>query len=200
MRTIKIWNDDATEKQIDDVADILKGGGVAILPTDSLYAIVCDCMNVKAIDRLCRAKGINPDKNTLTVICNDISMAAEYAQIDNEGFALLKENTPGPISFIFKAKRNLPKAFKDRKEVAIRIPEKSTVRAIASALGNPLFSTSIEFEDDDYGRNPELIAERYDNLADLMIDDGDGLTEHTTVVDCKDGAAEIIREGLGELQ
>ena len=176
METVKIWNDRPSDAQVREIAEELEAGNLVILPTDSVYAIVCDALNQKAIAELCRLKGINPEKNHLSVICSDISMASEYAHIDDAGYRLLKEYTPGPFTFLFRAGRNLPKAFKGRKMVGIRIPDLATPRDVVKALGHPVLSTSIEFEDSDYAREPELIAERYAaSGVSLMVDGGDGV-------------------------
>ncbi len=200
METIKIWNDSPSDQQLDRIADTLRAGGIVIVPTDTLYGVACDALNPKAIERICRIKGINPDKATLSIICDDISMAAEYARIDNETFQTLRDNTPGPFTFVLKSLSSLPKAFKQRKAVGIRIPDNATVRAITRSLGNPLMTTSIEFQDPDYAREPELIAETYEGEADLMVDGGDGGETPSTIVDCTGREMEVTRQGLGELQ
>lgn len=202
METIKIWNDRPSEKQAQDIADYLAEGELVILPTDTVYAIGCDALNVKAIARLCELKGINPEKNNLSIICSDISMASEYAHIDDEGYRLLKEYTPGPFTFLFRAGRNLPKAFKSRKTVGIRIPDAVTAREVVKTLGHPVLSTSIEFEDSDNAREPELISENYEGKGiSLIVDGGDGGEELSTIVDCSvsGDAPEILRQGKGEI-
>lgn len=199
MNTIKIWNDHASDRQLHDIAMRLKEGQIAIIPTDSMYAIVGDALNVKAVDRICRIKGINPDKTDLSILCSDISMASEYSRIGNRGFKLLKANTPGPYTFLFKSASTLPKAFKSRKTVGIRIPECEFDRQLIDALGNPLITTSIEYEDSDYAINPGLIAEAYDNKVDIMVEGTDGTTDVSTIIDCTEDSPTIIREGLGDL-
>lgn len=199
MNTIKIWNDDASERQLQEIAERLKEGEIIIIPTDTLYAIAADALNVKAVDRICKLKGINPEKTNLSIICSDISMAAEYSKIDNTGYRLLKEYTPGAFTFLFRTISSLPKAFKGRKVVGIRIPNCKFDRDLARTLGNPLITTSIEFEDDDYAINPELIAEAYYNRVDMMAQGEDGSTEESTIVDCTGDEPVIIREGKGIL-
>lgn len=201
MDKIKIWNDNPSPQQANQIAEVLREGNLAIIPTDSVYGIACDALNLKAINDLCRIKGIDPDKQHLSIICPDISMASEYAHIDDEGFRLLKELTPGPFTFLFRASRNLPKAFKGRKTVGIRIPDCKTAREIAAALGNPVLTTSIEFGNDDESREPELIEERYSNsVIALIADGGDGDNRLTTIVDCRSSdGPEIIRQGKGIL-
>ena len=200
MKSIKIWNDSPSEKQAEQIAEHLKAGEIWIMPTDSLYGIMCDALNPKAVRQVCELKGINPDKNHLSIICPDISMAAEYARIGDRTFTLMRDNTPGPFTFICKAQSNLPKEFKKRKTVGIRIPDCVTPREVAQKLGNPLLTTSIEFEDDDYARNPELIMEAYEGKADGIAIGEEGLTETSTIIDCIDDTPAIERPGLGNLE
>ncbi len=199
MKTIKIWNDDPSDRQLDEICNFLREGEIMIIPTDTLYGIACDALNPKAIDKLCRLKGINPEKTNLSVICADISMAAEYARFDNAHYRLLRDNTPGAFTFLFKAAPTLPKAFKGRKVVGIRIPDNNLCRKIAERLGHPLLTTSIEFDDDDYAINPSLISEAYNDKVDLFIEGEDGDTVASTIIDCTGGEPEVIREGKGEL-
>lgn len=201
MQTIKIWNDNPSDKQIEEIVKQIEAGETVIVPTDTVYAIVCDALNQKAISELCRLKGINPDKNDLSIICSDISMAAEYTRIEDESYRLIKENTPGPFTFILPAGRQLPKAFKGRKTAGVRIPGNVTIRRIVEMLGHPLFTTSIEFENSDEAREPDLIAERYERLGiTLIVDGGEGGEEYSTIVDCTGEEPEITREGKGALE
>ena len=199
MKNIKIWNDDPSEKQLNEICQVLKEGELIILPTDTLYAIACDALNPKAIERLCALKGINPNKTNLSIICSDISMASEYTRFDNYAFKLLRDNTPGPFTFLFKAASSLPRVFKGRKTVGVRIPENKLCRKLAKNLGNPLLSTSIKYEDDDYAKNPELIKEAYEGKVDLIVEGEEGGTIPSTIVDCTGAEPEIIRMGKGEL-
>lgn len=199
MNTVKIWNSSASEKQLREIAGLLSEGGIVIIPTDTMYAVAGDALNMKAVERICRLKGINPEKTNLSVICADISMAAEYSRIDNKGFRLMKENCPGPFTFLFRAASTLPRAFKGRKTVGIRIPDCEIDRELARTLGNPLITTSIEYADEDHAVSPGLIAETYDGLVDLMVEGDDGTTDVSTVVDCTGNEPEIVRQGIGEL-
>lgn len=184
MKTFKIWADDPSDRQTKEITTFIKDGETAVMPTDTLYGIMCDALNSKAIEKVCRLKGINPDKTNLSIICSDISMASEYARIDNKAFRLMKEMTPGPVTFILKAASTLPKAFKGRKTVGVRIPVSNTARAVAAALGNPLLTTSIEYSDDDYARDPGLIAEAYDGKVDIMVEGEYGDTLPSAIIDC----------------
>lgn len=200
MKLIKIWNDDPSERQVNELAEYLRDGQIAIIPTDTLYAIACDSLNKQAIDQLCKLKGINPDKTNLSIICDDMSMAAEYARYDNYAFRLMKKYTPGPFTFLFKTASSLPNVFKRRKNVGVRIPANNLCRDLAKALGNPLLVTSIQFDDPDYGINPELIEEAYDKKVDIMVDGGDGNLMPSTIIDCRGSEPELIRKGLGEYE
>lgn len=194
MNTIKIWNDNPSDKQLDEIAAILEDGQTAIIPTDTMYALTCDAMNMRAIERICRLKGINPEKTNLSILCSDISMASEYARIDNKGFSILKNETPGPVTLLFRTVSSLPRAFKNRKTVGIRIPDSHTARSIVERLGRPLLTTTIQYEDEDYATNPELIAETYDNQIDLMVDAGKGGMVQSTIIDCTDNDPVVVRE------
>ncbi len=200
MKIIKIWNDNPSDRQLDEVVRDLKNGAIMIYPTDTLYAIGCDALNVKAIDRICRIKGINPDKTNLSIICSDISQVAEYARYDNYAFRLLKDNTPGPFTFLFKTSSSLPKAFKGRKIVGVRIPDCNTAIQIVKKLAAPILSTSIDFSDEDYAVNPELMAESYYDKVDMLLDAGTGGIEPSTIVDCTSNEMQIIREGKAPLK
>ena len=200
MKKIKIWNDEASEKQLDEIKEYLKNGDIAIIPTDTLYGIVCDALSPKAIDKLCRLKGINPEKTNLSILCSDISMASEYARIDNKDYRLIKDNTPGAFTFLLKASSSLPKAFKGRKTVGIRIPDNKFCRDLITILGAPLLTTSIEYDDEDYARNPELIEENYEGKVDIIIEGEEGDLQPSTIIDCTENPPEIIREGKGKLK
>lgn len=195
MKSIKIWNDTPSAKQAEQIAEHLKTGEIWIIPTDSLYGIMCDALNPKAVRAVCELKNINPDKNNLSIVCDGISMAAEYARIGDRTYQLMRDETPGPITFLCKAQSNLPKEFKKRKTVGIRIPNCQTALMICEKLGNPLLTTSIEFEDEDYARNPELIMEAYEGKVDGVVIGEDGDTEPTAIIDCTEDTPIIIREG-----
>ena len=200
MDKIKIWNDEPSAKQLDEIASRLEEGELVVIPTDTLYGITCDALNPKAIDKLCRLKGINPDKTNLSIICTDIAMASEYARFNNSDYRLLKENVPGAFTFLFKTASTLPKAFKGRKTVGVRIPDCNLARLLAGRLGHPLLTTSIEYEDEDYGTNPDLIAEAYEGKASMMVIGEEGNLVASTIVDCLGDEPIIVREGKGELR
>lgn len=123
MRIIKSYGSNPDSRTVAEAAEALRQGQIIIYPTDTLYAFGCDALNNKAIERLCRIKGIDPAKNLLSIVCSDISEAAEYARIDNASFRILRRCLPGAFTFILPASLKLPKVFKGRKSVGIRIPD-----------------------------------------------------------------------------
>ncbi|MEE1207383.1 MAG: L-threonylcarbamoyladenylate synthase [Muribaculaceae bacterium] len=198
MQHLTIYPTSIDERSIDTAVRTLQRGEVIIYPTDTLYALGCDALNQRAIERLCRIKGINPDKNLLSVVCADISQAADYARIDNRAFAIIKHYLPGPFTFILPASTKLPKVFKGRKTVGIRVPGCTIARAIASALGNPILTSSATTPDPDDIVSPEAVAMAYKADATLLVDGGEGGMEPSTIVDLTDpDSPEVIRQGAG---
>lgn len=200
MKTMKIWGDEPSDRQLDEITRDLRSGQIMIWPTDTIYGIACDALNPKAIERICRLKGLNPEKNNLSIVCADISQAAEYARFDNRVFQMLLNNTPGPFTFLCRSISTLPRAFRGRKTVGIRIPACNTCIAIARRLGNPVLTTSIEFDDEDYAIQPSLIAEAYYDRVDMFLEGENGGTEPSTTIDCTGDELEIVRQGIGILQ
>jgi tRNA threonylcarbamoyl adenosine modification protein (Sua5/YciO/YrdC/YwlC family) len=198
---IKIYPENPNSKEIDKVVKALQDGGLVIYPTDTVYAIGCDALNVRAVEHICRLKGVNPQKSNLSIICYDLSNLSEYAKVSNSAFKLMKKNLPGPFTFILPTSNELPKIYKNRKEVGIRVPDNTIVRALVQALGNPLLTMSIRDEDEvmEYSTDPELIHEKYENEVDIVIDGGFGGLEASTIVDCTEEPFEIVRQGKGEL-
>ena len=195
METIQIYNDHIADNQVEKVVEILKEGGIIVLPTDTIYAVACDALNPKAIEKVCKLKGINPEKTNLSILCDDISMVSDYAKFDNYAFKLMKDNTPGPFTFLFRTASSLPRAFKGRKIVGVRIPDNETVNKIVTSMGNPLLSTSILYKDEDYAVNPDLIEEEYEDKVDLMIKGEEGGFQSSAIIDCTSGSLEILRDG-----
>jgi len=200
MKILQIIEENINSKYIEEIAQLLRDGGIIVYPTDTVYAIGCDALNNQAIERICSLKSMKSAKTNLTVICSDISEVAQYAKFDNAQFRLMKSNLPGPFTFIFQAMSKLPKAFKGRRTVGIRIPENKIAVAIEKELGNPILSTSVPGADEDYRCEPELIAEAIGANVDIVVDAGRGGLVPSTIVDCTGDEPEIIRQGKGELQ
>lgn len=198
---VKIYPENPSSKEIDKVIDVLKNGGIVIYPTDTVYAMGCDALNVKAVEKICKIKGINPAKNNLSIICYDLSNISEYAKVDNATFKLMKKNLPGAFTFILNITGALPKIYKNRKTVGIRVPDNNIIREIVRQFGQPIMTTSIKDDDEvvEYSTDPELINEKYEKIVDLVVDGGYGGIEGSTVVDCSADEAVVVREGKGQL-
>ncbi|MBC8987868.1 threonylcarbamoyl-AMP synthase [Pedobacter sp. N36a] len=201
---IKIYPENPNPKAIEEVVEVLKKGGIIIYPTDTIYGLGCDITNQKAVEKICRLRGIKPEKANFSFICSDLRHISDYVKpIDTATFRVLKKALPGPFTFIFNASNNVPKLLSSKKKtVGIRVPDNDIAREIVKLLGNPILSTSIRDDDEviEYSTDPELIHEKYEDSVDLVIDGGYGDNEPSTVVDCTSGAFEIIREGKGDLE
>ena len=199
---IKIYNENPNAKEIDKVVKVLKNGGLVIYPTDTVYGLGCDFTNIKAIEKIAKIKGVKLEKSNFSFVCNDLSHLSDYVkQIDTPTYKLLKRALPGPYTFILPGSKSLPKAFKKKKTVGIRVPDNTIARTIVEALGNPIISTSIRDEDDviEYTTDPELIYEKWKDKVDIVIDGGYGDNEASTVIDLTDDEPLVIREGKGTL-
>ena len=198
MKTFKMYPSSINPRYLDEITELLRNGGVIIYPTDTLYAIGCDALNNRAVERVCRLKGINPARQRLSVCCSGISQASEYALISNAAFRLLKANLPGPFTFILPATTRLSKAFKGRREVGVRVPDNPIATTLAEALGNPLLTASVEWdgsERDDIER-PEALEMRYGNDVDAIVDAGDCGGAPSAIVSLIDPSSpEVVREG-----
>lgn len=198
---IKLYETNTNPKDIEKVVKILQDGGLIIYPTDTVYAMGCDALNVRAVERICKLKGINPAKSNLSIICYDMSNISEYAKVDNATFKLMKKNLPGAFTFLLKTTSSLPKIYKDKKMVGIRIPDNNIIREIVRVLGNPMLTTSIKGDDEviEYLTDPELINEKYEDTVDLIVDGGYGGIEGSTIVDCTNDEPVVTRQGKGNL-
>jgi len=198
----KLFEKDNNPRVMEQLADLLNDGGIIIYPTDTTYAIGCHALKERAIERICAIKGLDPRKHRFSVVFPDMSTISEYVKVDNTSFKLMRRNLPGPFTFILPAGSRLPKIFRNRKEVGIRIPDNPITAAICKELEAPLLSTTLPFDEDDdigYLTEPELIDERWGDRVDLVIDGGTGGTEPSTIVDCTTGEGTIVRQGAGEL-
>jgi tRNA threonylcarbamoyl adenosine modification protein (Sua5/YciO/YrdC/YwlC family) len=201
---IRIYNENPNPKHIRQVVDLLEAGGIIIYPTDTVYAMGCDILATKSIEKIARLKGMNPKNPDLSLIFHDMSQLSEYTVIrDNAIFKLLKKNLPGPFTFIVQANNQIPKMFKNKKKtVGIRIPDNNITLELVRELGRPIITTSIHDPDEviEYTTDPELIYEKYQDITDIVIDGGFGKNEASTIVDCTGEEIEIVRQGLGVLE
>lgn len=201
---LKIYPDNPEGKKIDKVVEVLRGGGLVIYPTDTVYGLGCDLFNAGAIDKICRLKGIDPRKNLLSFMCQDLSQASEYAKnFPTPIFKLLKKTLPGPYTFILNSSSKVPKTIDPkRKTVGIRIPDHTIPLELIARLGNPIITTSVHDDDKivDYPTDPELIYEKYINHVDIVIDGGMGGNVPSTVVDLTNDTPKVVREGRGDIR
>ena len=199
---IKIYEENPNPKEIERVVDVLRKGGLIIYPTDTVYGLGCDITNARALEQIARLKNVKLAKANFSFICNDLSHLSDYVrQVDTPTYKILKRALPGAYTFILPGNNNLPKAFKKKKTVGIRVPDNAIIREIVRVLGNPIVSTSIYDEDDliEYTTDPELIYEKWKDKVDLVIDGGYGDNVASTVIDLSEGEPEVIREGKGSL-
>ncbi|HAH54347.1 MAG TPA: threonylcarbamoyl-AMP synthase [Flavobacterium sp.] len=200
---IKIYEDKPNEAAIAKVVKVLQDGGLVIYPTDTVYGLGCDITNTKALERIAKIKGVKLEKANFSFICYDLSNLSDYVkQIDTATFKILKRALPGPYTFILPGNSNLPKEFKKKTTVGIRIPDNSIALEIVRQLGNPIVSTSIRDEDEviEYTTDPELIFEKWQNLVDLVIDGGYGDNVGSTIIDLSGDEPVVVREGKGSLE
>ena len=199
---IKLYEKNNNPKDLEKIIQTLEDGGIIIYPTDTMYAIGCHALKERAIERICKLKGIDPKKQHLSIICYDLSNISEYAKIDNATFKLMKRNLPGAFTFILPTGSKLPEIFKNRKEVGIRMPDHPIIMEICQLLDAPILTTTLpleEGEEIEYITTPELIEEKFGRDADIIIDGGIGDTEPSTIVNCVDGEVEVVRQGKGRL-
>lgn len=201
---LRINPDKPNYDEIAKVVACLRDGGLVIYPTDTVYGIGCDISRQRAVERVCKLKGIQPEKANFSFICSDLSHLSDFCKpIDTTTFKLMKKALPGPFTFILEANNSVPKLFKsNKKTVGIRVPDNNICREIVKQLGSPIMSTSVHDDDDviEYTTDPELIYEKYKNLVDIVIAGGFGNNEPSTVVDCTNNGCKIVRQGLGVLE
>ena len=184
---------------IAQVVDCLKNGGIIIYPTDSIYGLGCDINHPKAVERICRIKNVDPKKAQLSFICRDLSHLSDYTKsIDTPLYRLLKNNLPGPFTFILPASKQVPKILKTKKDtIGLRIPDNIICMSILEALDNPLLSASLPGEMVEEYTDPEIIYETFEKQVDYVIDGGPGGIIPSTIIDCTNPEWEILRQGLG---
>src|ERR1035437_10782257 len=198
---IKIYPENPNPKDILQVVNVLHNGGIIVYPTDTVYGLGCDITNAKAVEKIARYKNVSVEKSNFSFICSDLSNLSDYSKpVSNPVFKLLKRYLPGPFTFILNANNNVPKYFKGKKKtIGIRIPDNSIIIEIVRTLGNPIMSTSIHDEDEiiEYSTDPELIHEKFLDIADIVIDGGYGDNVPSTIIDCTDEIPVVVRQGKG---
>ena len=200
---IRLYEENPDPRKIIQIVNVLRGGGLIIYPSDTIYGLGCDIFNQKAVDKVRRIKNVNDKKMDLAFVCYDLSHLSVYAKnVSTPVFKLMKKILPGPYTFILNASSKVPKILKvKKKKVGIRIPNNRIPREIVQELGNPIVTTSLHDDDKilEYATDPELIYEQYKNQVDLIIDGGYGDNQASTIIDYSGEELEIIREGKGEI-
>ena len=197
---LTIHPENPQQRLINQVVDCLKEGGIIIYPTDTIYGLGCDINHPKAVERICRIKNVDPKKAQLSFICRDLSHLSDYTKsIDTPLYRILKNNLPGPFTFILPASRQVPKILKSKKEtIGLRIPDNIICMSILESLDNPLLSASLPGEMVEEYTDPEIIYEKFGSQVDFVIDGGPGGIIPSTVVDCTSVDWVVTRQGLGE--
>jgi tRNA threonylcarbamoyl adenosine modification protein (Sua5/YciO/YrdC/YwlC family) len=199
---LKIYEDKPSEAAIKKVVEVLKNGGLVIYPTDTVYGLGCDITNSRALEKLAKIKGVKLEKANFSFVCSSLSNISDYVkQIDTATFKILKRALPGAYTFILPGNNDLPKDFRKKKTVGIRVPDNKIAIQIVEMLGNPIVSTSIHDEDEviEYSTDPELIFEKWQNQVDLVIDGGYGENVASTIIDLTGHEPIIVREGKGDV-
>ena len=196
---LKLDPDDPGEEKLRLIAECLQDDGVVIYPTDTVYGIGCNIRKPKAIDRVCRIKGIKIEKANFSFLFYDLSHLSDFTKpVDNATYKIMRKALPGPFTFILQAGNEIPKIFRSRKKtIGIRVPDNTICRGIIKELGNPIMNSSLHDEDEilEYLNDPEEIYKKYHKLVDIVVDGGIGNLVASTVVDCSAGEINIIRQG-----
>jgi tRNA threonylcarbamoyl adenosine modification protein (Sua5/YciO/YrdC/YwlC family) len=182
-------------------AQILHAGGLAAVPTDSSYALVCHLDDKAAAERLRRVRQVD-DKHHLTLLCRDLSELASYARVDNRQYRLLRLGTPGPYTFILEATKEVPRRLShpSRRTIGLRVPDHRVLQALLAELGQPLLATTFIPPGDDQPLNdPSEIRERFEKQIQAVVDAGACPAEPTTVIDLTGDEPAVVRSGRGDL-
>lgn len=203
MKLVKIYPENPSEREIEKVVSVLKEGGLVIYPTDTVYGLGCDITQPKALEKIAKIKGVKLEKSNFSFVFSDLSHLSKYTKrIETSTFKILKRNLPGAYTFILESGGDLPKVFKNRKTIGVRIPNNNIALKIVEKLGNPIISTSIYDEDEilEYTTDPELIFQKWKNLVDVVIDGGYGGNVASTIVDLTQSPPVVLRQGLEEFE
>ena len=195
----QVHPDNPQARLIKQAAQIIHGGGIVALPTDSCYALVCHLDDKAAVEKLRRIRNID-DKQLLTLLCRDLSEIAQYARVDNSQFRLLKAATPGPFTVILEATREVPRRLShpSRKTIGLRVPENAIAHALLAELGQPLIGSTLITPENELLNDPEEIRERFAKQVDLIIDGGACTMEPTTIIDLTAAQPLLVRQGRGD--
>jgi tRNA threonylcarbamoyl adenosine modification protein (Sua5/YciO/YrdC/YwlC family) len=188
------------QRLLKQAVQILHGGGIAAIPTDSSYAFVCHLDDKTAAQNLRRIRGVD-DKHHLTLLCRDLSELASYARVDNKQYRLLKLGTPGPFTFILEATKEVPRrvSHPSRRTIGLRVPEHAVTQALLELLGQPLLATTLIAPGETEPMNdPHQIRDHFQKLIQAVVDAGACPMQPTTVVDLSGAAPVLVRQGRGD--
>ncbi|MBC7734853.1 MAG: threonylcarbamoyl-AMP synthase [Bacteriovorax sp.] len=179
---------------------ILHAGGIAAIPTDSSYALVCHLDDKTAAENLRRIRGVD-DKHHLTLLCRDLSELASYARVDNKQYRLLKLGTPGPFTFILEATKEVPRRLShpSRRTIGLRVPAHAVAQALLELLGQPLIATTLIAPGETEPMNdPHEVREHFQKRIQAVVDAGACPMQPTTVIDLTSEPPELVRQGRGD--
>jgi len=200
MKRLPIHPRDPQSRHVKAAAEVLRSGGLVIYPTDSVYGLGCGLFDKKAVARICQIKG-NDKRKLLSFICPDLKEIAEYANVPNPAYKIMRHLLPGPYTFILTATRQVPRILlENRKTVGIRVPDNPICQALLAEFGSPIISTSACLPDQEYLSDPDEIAETFAHTADLFLDAGPGGLEPSTIVDLTGEEPVLVRQGKGPLR
>jgi tRNA threonylcarbamoyl adenosine modification protein (Sua5/YciO/YrdC/YwlC family) len=196
---LKIHPDNPQPRQIKILVECLNDGGVIIYPTDTVYGLGCDIFQQKAVERICRIKGVDPQKAQLSFVCSDLSDLSKYTKsISTPIYRLLKSHIPGPFTFILSASKEVPRILKSKKNtIGLRVPDQPIAKAIIQELGHPILSSSLPGDMVEEYTDPEMIYEKFQKLVDIVVDGGIGGIKYSTIVDLTGEEPIILRQGIG---
>ena len=192
--------DNPQQRLLKQAAQILHDGGIAAVPTDSSYALVCHLDDKAAAEKLRRIRGVD-DKHHLTLLCRDLSELASYARVDNKQYRLLKLGTPGPFTFILEATKEVPRRLShpSRRTIGLRVPDHKVLQELLTVFGQPLLATTLIAPGETEPLNdPDEIRERFDKQVQAVVDAGACVRQPTTVIDLTGDAPVIVRLGRGD--
>ena len=199
---LRIHPENPEPRKVKELAGILQQGGVAILPTDTVYAFVCDLAQYRGFEKICRIKGVKPAKANFSLLCTDLSNISVYTKpFDRATYKLLNKALPGPYTFILEASHEVPSLFRsNKKTIGLRVPDHPIVAALVEQLGRPLVATSLHDADTivEYPSDPIDIREEWEQVVDVVVDGGFGKLVPSTVIDCTADEPVLIREGAGD--
>ena len=183
-------------------AAILQAGGIAAVPTDSSYALVCRLDDKAAAENLRRIRQVD-DKHHLTLLCRDLSELASYARVDNRQFRLLKLGTPGPYTFILEATKEVPRRLShpSRRTIGLRVPDHKVTQELLALFGEPLLAATLIPPGETEALNDAAdIRARFQKVLQAVVDAGACAMQPTTVIDLSADEPMVLRQGRGELK